>query len=178
MKILFVAAVDFELNLARGVRPGAGDSFLCTGMGPEATRRALEPLLAAGGFDLVVDLGVAGSYDTDRFPVGSVAQVTAEQFGDRPGALLRNPAPPACLAGLPQAVGNTVSALEPQYRCGSADVESMEGAAFFEACLAAGVPFAEIRAVSNAVGEEDRSRWNIPLALANLQSFLNSLTLE
>ena len=50
--------------------------------------------------------------------------------------------------------------------------------AFFEACLAAGVPFAEIRAVSNAVGEEDRSRWNIPLALANLQSFLNSLTLE
>ena len=84
----------------------------------------------------------------------------------------------AGLAGLPQAVGNTVPALEPQYRCGSADVESMEGAAFFEACLAAGVPFAEIRAVSNAVGEEDRSRWNIPLALANLQSFLNSLTLE
>ena len=178
MKILFVAAVDFELNVARAVRPGAGDSFLCTGMGPEATRCALEPVLAAGGFDLAVDLGVAGSCDPARFPVGSVVQVTAEQFGDRPGALLRNPAPPACLAGLPQAVGNTVPALAAQYRSREADVETMEGAAFFEACLAAGVPFAEIRAVSNAVGEEDRSRWDIPLALKNLQAFLNSLTLE
>ena len=178
MKILFVAAVEFELNLARVIRPGTGDSFLCTGMGPEATRRALSPVLAAGGFDLAVDLGVAGSYDTDRFPVGSVVQVTAERFGGQPGAPLRNPAPPACLAALPQAVGNTVPALAPQYRCAQADVESMEGAAFFEACLATGVPFAEIRAVSNAVGEEDRSRWNIPLALKNLQAFLNSLTLE
>ena len=98
MKILFVAAVDFELAVARSVRPGSDDVFLCTGMGPAATREALAAALAAGHFDLAVDLGVAGSYDTARFPAGSVAQVVAEYFGDRPGPALRNPAPPAVFA--------------------------------------------------------------------------------
>ena len=49
----------------------------------------------------------------------------------------------------------------------------MEGAAFFEACLEAGIPFAEIRSVSNTVGEADRSRWDIPLALAKLHEALS-----
>ena len=176
MKILFVAAVDFELAVARSVRPGSDDVFLCTGMGPAATREALAAALAAGHFDLAVDLGVAGSYDTTRFPAGSVAQVVAEYFGDRPGPALRNPAPPAVFDALPKAVGNTVPALDERYRGVVADVESMEGAAFFEACLAAGVPFVEIRAISNAVGEADRSRWVIPLALDNLKKALTLLS--
>ena len=179
MKILFVAAVDFELAVARSVRTGSDDVFLCTGMGPAATREALAAALAAGHFDLVVDLGVAGSYDTARFPAGSVAQVVAEYFGDRPGPALRNPAPPAVFDALPKVVGNTVPALDERYRGVAADVESMEGAAFFETCLAAGVagvPFAEIRSVSNAVGEADRSRWVISLALDNLKKALTLLS--
>lgn len=176
MRILFLAAVDFELDVARASRPGKDDCFVCSGMGPEVTREALSEALAAGGFDLAVDLGVAGSYKTDLFPVGSVVQVITERSGDRPDVLLRNPAPPAVFASLPQAAGNTVPALEARYRTVPADIETMEGVAFFEACLAAGIPFAEIRAVSNAVGEEDRSRWDIPLALRNLQAFLQTFS--
>ena len=176
MQILFLAAVEFELAVARELRPGTDDLFLCGGIGPEATRRSLEGAFASGHrFDLAVNLGVAGSY-RDRYPVGSVVQVLTERFGDRPGRVLANPAPPALFSTLPQVAGNTVPALEARYRKVEADIESMEGAAFFEACLRAGVPFAEIRAVSNAIGEEDRTRWNIPLALHNLHSSLNALT--
>lgn len=174
MKFLFVAAVDFELDVARALRTGAGDSFLCTGIGPEATRRSLEPVLAAGGFDLAVDIGLAGCYG-GFLPLGSVVQVVSERYGDRPDDLFLNPAPPAVFAALPQAAGNTVPALEARFRRVLADVETMEGAAFFEACLAAGIPFAEIRTISNLVGETDHGRWDIPLALQNLKTVLSSL---
>ena len=174
MKLLFVAAVDFELDVARALRAGTDAVFLRTGIGPEATRRALDPVLSSGGFDLAVDIGLAGCYG-GRLPLGAVVQVVSERFGGQSDAVLRNPALPAVFAALPQAAGNTVPALEARFRRVEADVETMEGAAFFEACLAAGVPFAEIRAVSNLVGETDHGRWDIPLALQNLKNALSVL---
>jgi futalosine hydrolase len=48
------------------------------------------------------------------------------------------------------------------------DTESMEGAAVFYACLLNETPFAEIRAISNFVEPRNRSNWNIPLAIENL----------
>jgi len=44
-------------------------------------------------------------------------------------------------------------------------VESMEGAAAAQVCLGLGVPFAELRAVSNVVGERDRSSWDVRAAV-------------
>ena len=44
-------------------------------------------------------------------------------------------------------------------------VESMEGAAAAQVCYAMGVPFAQIRAVSNIVGETDKRAWNVPKAV-------------
>lgn len=46
-----------------------------------------------------------------------------------------------------------------------ASIESMEGAAAAQVCLALGLPFAEIRSVSNIVGERDKKNWNIPKAV-------------
>ena len=48
------------------------------------------------------------------------------------------------------------------------DIESMEGAAFYYVCLQEKVNFFELRTVSNEVGERDKSKWNIPLALKTL----------
>ncbi len=44
-------------------------------------------------------------------------------------------------------------------------VESMEGAAAAQVSLALGIPFAELRGISNIVGERDKSAWNIPTAV-------------
>ena len=48
------------------------------------------------------------------------------------------------------------------------DVESMEGAAFMYACLIAGVPFAQVRAVSNRVERRNRAAWDLAGAIENL----------
>lgn len=54
--------------------------------------------------------------------------------------------------------------------------EGMEGAGVATAAAAAGVPFAEIRAISNLVGPRDRSAWRIPSALEALGRAVAALT--
>ncbi len=44
------------------------------------------------------------------------------------------------------------------------DVESMEGAAFMQAALQAGVPFAVLRGVSNAIEPRNRAAWQLQQA--------------
>ncbi len=44
-------------------------------------------------------------------------------------------------------------------------VESMEGAAAAQVCTILDVPFAELRGVSNIVGQRDKLAWNIPSAV-------------
>lgn len=47
-------------------------------------------------------------------------------------------------------------------------IESMEGAAFFYACMIQKIPCAQIRAVSNFIEKRNRDNWNIALAIKNL----------
>ena len=92
------------------------------------------------------------------------------------GALV-NATPPdnAALRGLPSVVGATVNTVHGRdesiarllHRC-APQVESMEGAAFMYACLVQGLPFAQIRAVSNIVERRNRQAWKIPEAIAAL----------
>lgn len=48
-------------------------------------------------------------------------------------------------------------------------IESMEGAALHYVCLATKTPFIQIRAISNYIGERDKTKWMINEALNNLQ---------
>ena len=48
------------------------------------------------------------------------------------------------------------------------DVESMEGAAFYYACLLEGITCAQIRAISNKVEPRNKENWDIKLAVENL----------
>jgi futalosine hydrolase len=59
-----------------------------------------------------------------------------------------------------------------------ADVESMEGAAFFYACKMHKARYIQIRSVSNYIEDRDVSKWNIPLAVQNLNHFLLDLLNE
>lgn len=47
-------------------------------------------------------------------------------------------------------------------------VESMEGAAFHHVCLMEGIPFIQIRAISNNVGDRDKRNWHIGPAIRHL----------
>ncbi len=50
--------------------------------------------------------------------------------------------------------------------------ESMEGAALHYVCRSTGTPFMQIRALSNYVGERDKSKWLMREALDNLNTTL------
>ncbi len=58
------------------------------------------------------------------------------------------------------------------------DIESMEGAAVFFCCLMENVNFIELRAISNKVELRDRSKWDIPLAIKNLNFMLQKIVEE
>lgn len=56
-----------------------------------------------------------------------------------------------------------------------AEVESMEGAAFHFVCLQQHVPFIQLRAISNSVGERDKNKWDKKNAIGNLNKELIKL---
>jgi len=58
------------------------------------------------------------------------------------------------------------------------DIESMEGAAFMYSCKMNKVRHIQIRSVSNYIEDRDLTKWNIPLAVSNLNHFLLDLLEE
>lgn len=63
-----------------------------------------------------------------------------------------------------------LKAIEP-----TASVESMEGAAILYTAARMGVPALQLRAISNYVEIRDKSKWDIFLAIRNLNQFLQSV---
>lgn len=126
------------------------------------------------------DLGVEESDGrfTDMFELGLTENNTPPFIN----GILQNPAAGQA-SFLPVAQGLTVSkvhgsassiaAIRAKYP--AVEVESMEGAAFFYACLSADVPFLEIRSVSNYVEPRNREGWNLPLAINNLNQTVISM---
>ncbi len=51
-------------------------------------------------------------------------------------------------------------------------IESMEGAAFHYVCRMFNIPFIQIRATSNYIGERDKSKWEIKSSIENLNQTL------
>jgi len=54
-------------------------------------------------------------------------------------------------------------------------VEAMEGFGVLRAAALAGVPAVEVRAISNEIGEDDRSRWDLDAGLAALEQALPAM---
>lgn len=57
-------------------------------------------------------------------------------------------------------------------------VESMEGGAFHYVCLNKQIPFLQIRAISNEIGERDKSKWRLKEAIDVLNKKLMTLIEE
>ena len=149
--------------------------------------------LATARHDVALNLGVCGSFDAALGP-GTVVHVVRDRLAEL-GAedgdaflTLRdlqlegddefvNQTPPAsvALAELPAVSGITVNTVHGQERSIAAvvrrlqpQVESMEGAAFMFACRLSGVPFAQVRAVSNVVERRNRAAWKMHEAIGSL----------
>jgi futalosine hydrolase len=134
--------------------------------------------------DCVSDLGAE---DKDQFlSVFDLGLLDPDSVPYINGKLIKNyKITSAVLGKLPKVKGITVNtvhgnrqSIERVRSLFSPVTESMEGAAFLYACLLLKVPNVQIRGVSNFVEERDHSRWNINLAVNNLNTTLNELLQE
>ena len=68
------------------------------------------------------------------------------------------------------ATGSSATAHRRSAACPDARAEAMEGAGILAAAALHGLPFAEVRSISNLVGPRDRSAWRLAPALDALGS--------
>ncbi|WP_462266849.1 futalosine hydrolase [Mucilaginibacter sp.] len=231
MKVLVVAATEFEVSelialagdgaLERGTgswergtgaRSGEKDSViklndnlsvLITGVGMVATAFALGKHMATHTYDLLLNLGIAGSFERS-IALGEVVEVTTDtlsELGAEDGenfisvnelgfgegrfnatAALANyytgePLQQVSAITVNTVHGNEQSIAQISTRL-NVQLESMEGAAFFYACQQYRVPGLQIRAVSNYVEKRNRDAWQIGLAVKNLNTFALKFLLE
>jgi|SRR2546428_3020448 len=197
MRLLVVTATKAEVQPFINSHPNA--DVLITGVGMIATTYQLTKHLAQKPYDLIINAGIAGTFDRS-IELGEVVQVISEEipelgaddddrfvsltdlgfmdpnrFPFKNGKLIND----FKLENLKQLNGvtvNTVNGNETSIkklveRC-HPDVESMEGAAFFYVCLQEKIKFLQIRSISNYIEKRNRAKWNIPLAIKNLNEYL------
>ncbi|PLX23401.1 MAG: futalosine hydrolase [Marinilabiliales bacterium] len=174
--------------------------FLITGIGGVLTTYALTRTLSEMKYDWVINAGIAGSFNND-LEIGETVWVRNDQladvgiedkdkfytmfekgFGDQDefpfkNGMLENTntlnlnLKEASAITVNRTHGNktSINLFRDKFK---ADIETMEGAAFFYVCLQEGVKFMQIRSISNYVKERDEANWNITLAIKNLNTKL------
>jgi futalosine hydrolase len=171
------------------------------GVGPAAAAAGTARLLATGHYRAVISAGIAGGFP-GRAPVGSIVvgarSIAADLGAESADGFLPieelgfgtslAPADPVLLKGLAAALpaaitgdiltlatvtGTAATADRLAARFPAAVAEAMEG--FGVAVAAAGLPFAEVRAISNPIGPRDRAAWRLKEAFAALSTASGAL---
>ncbi len=111
--------------------------------------------------------------DQDEFPFNGGKLVNDSVFGSE------------LIEGLPVSSGVTVNTVHGNahniaafLQRTHADVETMEGAAFMFSCKLHKIRHIQVRSVSNYIEDRNIAKWNIPLAVQNLNLFLIELLNE
>ena len=178
--------------------------LLHTGIGMVNTALHVGIFLAQYTPTRAIQLGIAGSFRRE-IPLAQVVEVREDTFSelgaqDRQNFLslealgfpslqkettlyyntFTNPYP--SLSSLPQVTALTVNtvhgeenAIRQTHSRWNKDIESMEGAAFFQTMLHFNIPFASFRGISNYVEPRDKSKWQIKAAVENVQQQVSAL---
>jgi futalosine hydrolase len=195
-RLLVVTAVEAErAAIAGALRADSADvTLLVGGVGPASAAASVSAALATENFGLVLAAGIGGGF-APLVP-GEVAVSSSIVFADLGAETADGFVPVSRLGfgrerydvdpqlaieladvtgGLPGTVltvatvtGTAATAAQLLARYPDAVAEAMEGAGVAAAAVRHGARFAELRAISNAVGPRDRDAWRIPDALAAL----------
>jgi futalosine hydrolase len=192
-RVLIVTAVAGERDAVAGAL-GAGHTVIVGGVGPAESAAATARALSTDRCDLVISAGIGGGFAPLR--AGELAVASAIVFADL-GAETPDGFAPAAELGLGSGryevdprlaveladrtgghlgtiltvatvTGTAATADALLRRHPDAVAEGMEGAGVAAAAARCGVPFAELRAISNRTGPRRREAWDIPAALHSL----------
>jgi futalosine hydrolase len=200
MKILVSAATAGECEELRRIKSGKHQiEFAITGTGMIPTTYFLTRILARQAFDLVINAGIAGSFNRS-IAIGEVVYVSTdilselgaeddERFltlGDiglaGEDTFLPSPSEnfPA-LNNFRKVTGITVNTVHGNEKSIAKiidrlhpDIETMEGAAAYFVCMKEKIPAIQLRAISNYVEKRNRGNWNIELAVRSLAEALKN----
>lgn len=165
------------------------------GVGLSAAAYSTSKIIAQHAPDWLIMAGIAGVYAHSSFAVGDVVLVGAEcesDLGfftasgfthlanlklDMDFNIAKNYVCPHLPAQsvLPVATSNSMNAaMAPFVQTKNIDIENMEGAAFFQVCLAEQQKFLEVRSISNEVkiGDDD---WNMEGSIQALTAGLHKV---
>ena len=174
--LLIVAATEKELR-------GAGDAAtLACGIGPVEAALVTARALAERRPDAVLHVGIAGArgIEPPALVLGSESVYCDVIDPAFTMPRVERVAPDAELltaarAALPDALVLPIATCAKVGGGAGYDVEAMEGFGVLRAAALAGVPAVELRAISNAVAEPDRSKWRFDDALAALAAAVEQL---
>lgn len=200
MKLLIVAATKAEIasflshfNLPDQPFIETADfDVLITGVGMVATAFALGKHLDENTYNLVINVGVAGSFDRSIF-LGEVVSVVSDTFAELgaenhesfigiedlgfgkstyQSAINKNYGLKTVTAITVNKVHGNAGSIAKTQKLFAAQIESMEGAAVFYACTTQNIPCIQIRTISNYVEPRNRNNWEMGLAIKNLNDWL------
>lgn len=197
MKILVVAATESEVAFLKNSQsPVHIVNTLVTGAGMIATTYELTKHLLSQKYDLAINCGVAGSFSRS-LKIGEVVCIENDTFSELGAeddthflrlqdmglsgkdSFRRTASLETNLKKVNSITVNTVhgneSSIEKTLSRQKADIESMEGAAFFFVCEKEGIPALQIRAISNYIEKRNRAAWDIELAISNLQTAISNI---
>lgn len=203
MNILITAATEKEIEPFLSTNHNA--EIIITGIGIPSTIYHLTNVLTQNTYDLVIQAGIAGGFKNDNPPgqvlvvendifgdmgvsengklktIFEMGLVDRNTFPFHDG-WLENKNLPEAAAHLLKCNAVTVNTLSDNKEFinqlknkFSAEIESMEGAAFHYVCLQQHVPFLQLRSISNVTGERDKTKWTINEGIANLNDELINL---
>ncbi len=203
MRILVVSATEMEIAAFRA--RGAQVDILITGVGCPACMYAVTKALHQNRYDLAIQAGIAGVFNeeftlgetvlVEKDLFADLGIVENNSFLTLAESRLSHanvhPYEEGWLVanvhflqdtGLLKAraitvntVGDNAEANARHLEKYNPQVESMEGAAFFYACLMEKVPCIQLRSTSNKVGERRKSEWKMEEAVLNLNEHLHRL---
>jgi futalosine hydrolase len=197
MTLLIVAATKEEILPCIPLLEKRNIPYLITGVGMVATAYHLGQELLKNKYDLILNVGIAGAFGNsknigDVVYIGkdSIAELGAEDdqqflsvedlgFGT---SSWTGVIPSNIVLDLPQAEaisvntthGNEKSILKIRNRLPQIEVESMEGAAVYYVASLENIAAIQVRAISNYVKKRNKATWNIPIAIKNLNLWLQN----
>jgi nucleoside phosphorylase len=167
--VLVVAATAGELAAPAGWR-----TLVC-GVGPVEAASTTARALALDPPAAILHVGIAGARTLPPLTcvIGTASHyvdlTVSESFA--PHALTPSmPLVDALREALPNAIGCPIGTSARVGGTSDHAVEAMEGFAVLRAAQHAGIPAAEVRIISNAIDEPDRTKWHIRDACAEVIS--------
>ena len=189
-----------EMEIAAFITQNNLADVLITGIGVPACMYALTKRLQQKKYDIIIQAGIAGTFK-NSFAPGETFVVKKDVFADLgiyesgsfftlfdKGFIQKNESPYKngwlnnemeenfSLTMVNAITVNTITDKFEQteifIKKFDPDIETMEGAAFHFICINEGVPFLQLRSISNFVGERIKTNWKMKESIQSLNEHL------